>query len=232
MINLSADKTYQHRNLLIVLLVYLFGSPFLEAYPSMALSAHFLLSVTLFLAVFAVQRQQRYRSIATYLLIPVLIVYWLGIYDVIVFSRLGGYILLAIYFILLIISFTTQLVRSKGITLNEIFATLCLYLVIGMLWGALYALLEEVSPGSFSGTLLDTVDGSRLSVFNYFSLVTLTTLGYGDISPNTPGAGALCQLEAIVGQFFTAVVVAWLVGNFVSENRKERYQRHNKLPKD
>lgn len=56
------------------------------------------------------------------------------------------------------------------------------------------------------------------TTFNYFSLVTLTTLGYGDITPQTAGAGALCQMEAITGQFYTAVVVAWLVGNFV---RKE-----------
>ncbi|MCD6389525.1 MAG: two pore domain potassium channel family protein, partial [Desulfobulbaceae bacterium] len=48
---------------------------------------------------------------------------------------------------------------------------------------------------------------------------TLTTLGYGDITPQTLGAGALCQMEAIVGQFFTAVIVAWLVGNIITEKQ-------------
>jgi hypothetical protein len=50
-------------------------------------------------------------------------------------------------------------------------------------------------------------------------MVTLTTLGYGDITPQNPGAGALCQLEAIIGQFFTAVIVGWMVGNIVSEQQ-------------
>lgn len=67
--------------------------------------------------------------------------------------------------------------------------------------------------------MLDNVQDSPLHIFNYFSMVTLTTLGYGDITPQTAGAGALCQMEAIVGQFFTAVVVAWLVGSIITEKQ-------------
>ena len=67
---------------------------------------------------------------------------------------------------------------------------------------------------------------THLTTFNYFSMVTLTTLGYGDITPQTPAAGALCQMEAITGQFFTAVVVAWLVGNYVSD--RQRQHPHDK----
>ena len=100
-------------------------------------------------------------------------------------------------------------------------ATLCLYLVIGLFWGTLYTLLYELSPGAYAGALLEINTHSHLTTFNYFSMVTLTTLGYGDITPQTPGAASLCQLEAIMGQFFTAVVVAWLVGNFVSDRKKQ-----------
>ncbi|HFQ90519.1 MAG TPA: two pore domain potassium channel family protein, partial [Desulfobulbus sp.] len=57
----------------------------------------------------------------------------------------------------------------------------------------------------------------RLRHFQYFSFVTLTTLGYGDILPRTEGATALCQTEAIVGQFFMAVLVARLVGIRVAQ---------------
>jgi hypothetical protein len=101
-----------------------------------------------------------------------------------------------------------------------IHATLCLYLIIGLFWGSLYSLLYELDPDSFAGVLLEYDQDGLLTAFNYFSMVTLTTLGYGDITPQTPGAGALCQMEAIVGQFYTAVVVAWLVGNWVSERRR------------
>ncbi len=218
----QADKFYRFRNLLIILLIYLFGSPFIATYPPLAILAHFMLSVTLCFAVFAVSKQQNYRSFAMFLLLPILVLYWLGHYNVIEFSRPAAYFLLALFFILLIISFATQLARAEGITLNEIYATLCLYLIIGLFWGTLYALLNEISPGSYAGALLESGEDSLLNTFNYFSLVTLTTLGYGDITPQTPGAGALCQMEAIIGQFYTAVVVAWLVANFVADRQKSR----------
>lgn len=215
-------KPYKFGYLLIFLMVYLFASPFLVGYASLAIITHFLLSIVLFFAVFTVRKQHNYRSYAMVMLVPVLVLYWLSIYAELPFGKTGAYILLAIYFILLIISFTSHLIRIKKISLNEICATLCLYLIIGLFWGSLYALLNELSPGSYAGSLLENTETTYLNVFNYFSLVTLTTLGYGDITPQTPGAAALCQLEAIVGQFFTAVVVAWLVGNFVASRRSEQ----------
>ena len=209
------------RNLLFFLLLYIFGSPFLSPYPSLAVFAHASLSVALFFSVYAMQKQQNYRSFAIFLLLPLLILYWLGIYRIVSFSLLGAYILFAVYFGLLVFSFASQIVRSPGITLQILYATLCLYLVIGLFWGTLYTLLNELSPGAYAGALLENNADIHLTTFNYFSLVTLTTLGYGDITPQTPGAGALCQLEAITGQFYTAVVVAWLVGNFVRDRQKQ-----------
>lgn len=207
--------------LLFLLLLYLVGSPFLDPYPSVAIFVHLSLSVTLFVAVYTVQKHHQQRSVAMILLAALLVLYWLGIYDVIRFSQLGSYLLLVVYFALLIYSYTMQLARFQKVTLNVLYATLCLYLILGLFWGSLYTLLYELSPGAYSGVLLDTVQDSPLHVFNYFSMVTLTTLGYGDITPQTPGAGALCQMEAIVGQFFTAVIVAWLVANIVTEKQEE-----------
>ncbi len=94
-----------------------------------------------------------------------------------------------------------------------------LYLILGLLWGTIYALTEAFMPGSFSGELISTTGpvAARLHYFIYFSYITLTTLGYGDILPQTKGATALCQVEAIVGQFLIAVLVARLVGIQVSQ---------------
>jgi hypothetical protein len=79
--------------------------------------------------------------------------------------------------------------------------------------------LEWWAPDSFAGGLLD--QASRLddkrNYLNYFSFVTLSTLGYGDITPQTHRAAALCQAEAILGQFFTVVLVARLVGLQVAQ---------------
>ncbi len=212
---------YGFRNLLFFLLLYIFGSPFLAPYESLTLLAHAMLSIVMLMAVLAVRKQQNERSIAMALLLPLLTLYWLGIYDVISFSRHASYLLFSIYYGLLVYSFVFQIAHSSKVTANVLSAALCLYLIIGLFWGTLYTFLYDLIPGAYSGALLDNMKVHSLHIFNYFSFVTLTTLGYGDITPQIPGAASLCQLEAIVGQFFTAVVVAWLVGNFVSDKQKD-----------
>lgn len=218
----TAGKNYGFRGLLFFLLLYIIVSPFLLPYPSLIVLIHGSLSVTLLMSVWAVQKQQNHRSFAMGLLLPVLLLYWLGIYDVIPFGRIGSYTCFALYFGLLVHSFSLQILKSPRITIDVIFATLCLYIIIGMFWAALYALLYEIDPGAYSGSLLENgADSSLLTTFIYFSMVTLTTLGYGDITPQTPGAGALCQAQAIIGQFYITVVVAWLVGNFVTDKKQK-----------
>ena len=215
------------RNLLFFLLIYVVGSPFLAPYPSLKILAHASLSVALFVAVYAVQKQQKQRSFAMVLLLPLLILYWLGIYDIVPFSQLASYLLFAIYFGLLVYSFSLQIAHSRRVTTNVLYGTFCLYLIIGLFWGSLYMLLHKLSPGAYSGTLLDKMPDNSFHIFNYFSMVTLTSLGYGDITPQTLGAASLCQFEAIVGQFFTAVLVGWLVGMYLSERQEERAKSVN-----
>ncbi len=207
------------RNLLFFLILYIVGSPFLEPYPSLAVLAHISLTMALFAAAYAVHKQQHERSIALALLLPLLTLYWLGIYDIIPFSELGANLLFVIYYGLLMYAFVTQIIRADRVTAKILYATFCTYILLGLFWGSLYSLLNGLTPGAFSGALLENIQTHSTHTFNYFSFVTLTTLGYGDITPQTAGAAALCQMEAIVGQFFTAVIVAWLVGMFISDKR-------------
>ena len=206
------------RNLLVVLIAYTFCSPFLIPYASLSVLAHATLTVSLFLAIYTVQKSQRLRPVVKWVLFPLLVLYWLGIYEVVDFSLHGAYLLFVVYYGLLIYSYGLQILRSKRVTKNVLFAAFCLYLMIGLFWGTLYGLLNIISPGSYAGTLLDNASRAGIHVFNYFSIITLTTLGYGDITPQTPGAASICQMEAIVGQFFTAVLVAWLVSKYMTDN--------------
>jgi len=215
------------RNLLLFLLIYIFGSPFLSPYPSLAVLAHLSLSVAIFFAIYTVQKRQQQRTVAISLLLPLLVLYWLGIYDIIDFSRQGSYLFFVIYFGLLIYSYILQISRTSKVTRNVLYATFCLYLIIGLFWGMLYALLNEMTPGAYAGALLENAQGHPVHIFTYFSMVTLTTLGFGDITPQTAGAASLCQMEAIVGQFFTAILAAWLVGMYVSERQNMKIR--NKL---
>ena len=217
----SRKERGNFKGLLFFLLLYIVGSPFLDPFPSLAVLAHISLSMVLFAAVYAVNKQKNQRSVAIALLLPLMALYWLGIYDVVSFSRLGANLLFTVFYGLLVYSFIVQITNAKRVSTNILFATFSLYLVIGLFWGALYTLLNEIIPGSYGGVLLENTK-TAFHVFNYFSFVTLTTLGYGDITPLTAGASSLCQMEAIVGQFYTAVVVAWLVGMHVSRKYDEK----------
>ena len=152
-------------------------------------------------------------AIAITLLTLTLTLHWLGSFGIIRYHGPLIYFFMAMYYATLIHSFVVGILRARQVTSNLICAALCLYLFIGLLWGSIFAFVESLFPGSFSGALLNNAASPEEFVhsFVYFSYITLTTLGYGDILPQTQGATALCQAEAILGQFFVAVLVARLV---------------------
>ena len=102
------------------------------------------------------------------------------------------------------------------IDMNKIVGSITIYLLTGIIWALLYGLIEVLIEGSFSGNLLN-LGGSRFWDLIYFSFVTLTTLGYGDILPMNTYARTLAYIEAIVGQFYIAILVASLVGAHLSD---------------
>jgi voltage-gated potassium channel Kch len=88
---------------------------------------------------------------------------------------------------------------------------MAIFLLLGLIWATLYLIVLEFSPTAFNGIVArGWVENFPLA--SYFSYVTLTTLGYGDISPAEPVSRVLVYLEAITGAFYMAVVVASLVG--------------------
>jgi hypothetical protein len=93
-----------------------------------------------------------------------------------------------------------------------------LYLLAALMWAFVYTVIELVDPASFNIDLSRPQD--YLLEFQYFSFVTITTLGYGDITPVTEVAKAITALEAVVGQLYLVVAVAWLVGMYVSKKSK------------
>ena len=109
-----------------------------------------------------------------------------------------------------------QVFRADRIDLNTVVGAVCVYLLLGVIWTILYRFLGDVAPGSLSG--LDQYEGEELYWrYLYFSFVTLTTLGYGDISPVNAYRETLAILEAVVGQMYLTVLVAGLVGAYLSD---------------
>ena len=112
-----------------------------------------------------------------------------------------------------------QIALDSKVSTNRIIGAICVYLMLGVIWALMYSLLEAAVPGSFSGIVEHPVTGAWDPDWAYFSFVTLTTLGYGDLLPLTFSARALAYFEAIVGQFYLAILVAGLVGAYLSETQ-------------
>jgi len=104
------------------------------------------------------------------------------------------------------------IIKSETVTREVIYAAMVIYLLVAQLWALVYTFLDLIDPASFN-----LPQGqSDFLLFEYYSFVTLTTLGYGDITPLTKVAKAFSVLEAVVGQLYLVVVVAWFVGMRVS----------------
>lgn len=101
----------------------------------------------------------------------------------------------------------TQTLRGGPITFHRIQGAVGAYLLLGVLWAHVYALVASLRPGAFSGAL--GAGGAR--AFYYFSFVTLTTVGYGDVLPVHPAARSLAMLEAVTGPLYLAILIARLV---------------------
>jgi hypothetical protein len=109
--------------------------------------------------------------------------------------------------------------RGKALTTDGLFATIAVYLIIAMFFSMLYMLLIEWNPASFSLQVEGMPPQLLQSNLLYFSLITLATVGYGDILPVSETARTLAVIEATVGQFYVAVIVAVFVGMYATQRR-------------
>jgi hypothetical protein len=122
-------------------------------------------------------------------------------------------IVLALYVPVLIVR--DVVLRHPTISLQTVWAALCLYLLLGLAFSALHLMIERAAPGSYSREL-DQVTAV------YFSYVTMTTVGFGDITPVRGPAQAVTLLHAVIGQLYLVSIVAAVVGNLGRQREPRR----------
>ncbi len=121
-------------------------------------------------------------------------------------------------------------VLSAGpVTINRLIGSVCVYMMVAVIFALLNVLTNWLLPGSYDNLRATTLP-EQLPEFLYFSFVTITTLGYGDISPVGSLARMLAILEAIFGMFYIAILVASLVGMQVSYRGSAVQDRHQATP--
>jgi hypothetical protein len=174
-------------------------------------------SVLLVLAIRIVGRRLRVATVA--LVVPTLISHWIDHVSDSSVHRIVGLGLATVFLVFLTLIIMFAVFRDETVTFDTIFGAVCAYLLLGVTWGAAYALLVVISPDSLSvspGLAHASGWGEPISAFTpvlqYYSFTTLATLGYGDVSPLSPGARGLSVMEGLAGQLYLAVLVARLVG--------------------
>lgn len=124
----------------------------------------------------------------------------------------------------LIVSIFSDILRRRNVTFDAVLGAGCVYVLLGLAFGSAYTLLELLVPGSFSFPHLpetfDAVHDNSLieTSLVYFSLVTMTTLGFGDIVPSAPPARSMTVLESMIGQLYLTIIIARLVGMEIAKN--------------
>ena len=204
--------------LLVLILLTIVLTPFLDQFIETRVLMDIFLTTIFFAIIFAIRSKRTHGIIGSILVLPLIVSTW-SIYfiespHIGLLTRIFG----ALFFAYAVIIILQIVVRSTEVTQETIFAAIVAYLLIALMWAFLYMTMELVIPGSF--TRPEASIRAETMHFEYFSFVTITTLGYGDITPLTNRASALVLLEALVGQIYLVVLVAWLVGMHVSRKAK------------
>ena len=119
--------------------------------------------------------------------------------------------------------------RQREVAAESILAVVAVYMLLGLCWALAFSIVEHLQPGSFSNvceTRLGDV-GCRPALADfprlyYFSFVTLTTLGYGDVVPLTRTAEGVALMAAVTGQLFLAILIGRIVGMYIAQQSVRR----------
>ena len=163
--------------------------------------------------------EPRERRFAAVLLIPLLV---LAVGEYLVGARsfaliaVGYHLMVALFVGFAVAVLVRDIFRHRSIGFDDILGAFAGYILLGVAWGSLYAMVELLAPGSFSVNLdirWQLEDWHlRRALFNYFSFSTMSSLGYNDITPAAPITNTLTWIEVMTAQFYLAVVIAQIVG--------------------
>jgi len=205
---------YLTKSLFLLIIAY----PYVQGEMMGQILLSLLTTLVMIMSVVAVGDKKRYTVIALLLALP-----WFAIILLNFPLFKTDYTLLVrkeILFAFLLFAYTTfrifmHIIKSREVTAEILFASICVYILIGLTWGTLYVIIEIFYPGSLIDSNKQILyDGED---FLFFSFTTLTTVGYGNIEVVSDQARSLASLEAIIGQLYLTIMVARLVGLHISK---------------
>lgn len=196
--------------LLIALILLFATAPFIEDLPKGDLIEACVLTLVMLSAVLAVGGRRRVLITALALLLPALTGKWLDRLHPGLVSPAFFLVATVLYFGFIVAHLLRFILTAPKVDVNVLSAGLAGFIMVGLLWSPAYLAVARVNPAAFS---LPASAGGTLDGFSafYFSFMTLTTVGYGDITPLSRAARVLALTEAITGMFYIAVLISRLV---------------------
>jgi len=207
-------------NLLLALLLVLLAYPFFTGKSLAGRVFAVFFTWVLISAVYAVSRDnKRNFLISLVMFAPTALFLWADQFVDNRFVDILGFMFMIAFTFFTVFCILSYILKEKKVTGNILAGAASIYLLLGISWSLLYAFLEFLKPGSFiiSKHIIKDMTEMGWSTFNYYSFVTLTTLGYGDITPATMHAQSLAILEAAAGVLFTALLISRLVGMYLHQ---------------
>ncbi len=202
--------------LLLLILAMLIIVPLADEFVRLRMLMDIFWSAIFIAVIYAVSQKKHHILVGVLLALPMLGSIWSRYFVQYSALEVVGGLCGAAFFIFAIIQILIFVYTQKEVTRDLIAGAAIVYLLMALAWSFIFGVVESLNPGSFSIPDIEGISTSRS--FLYYSFVTITTLGYGDITPVTSLARSLCILEAVIGQLYLVVQVAWLVGVHVSQS--------------
>ncbi len=206
--------------LLISLVVLLLITPLFEGVFTLTTLLDLSITIIFLASLYAIGKEEKRLRIALALLLPVITGMWVTYFVHVPYLSLVGDCCSIIFLAFTIIIILSRLFKEEEVTLDVIYSALVSFMLIALMWAFIFDILEGLSPGSFLVTEGQFED-SRIH-FIYYSFVTITTVGFGDILPVSLTARAFSIVEMVVGQIFLIVLIARLVGINITQSMEKK----------
>jgi voltage-gated potassium channel len=160
------------------------------------------------------------KNVARIIVVGLILITWLKpvgidsiIIEIIKTAAFAAFFIFVVYYLFRFIR------QAKDASMDVLITAINIYLLIGIVGASIASLLEKLYPDAYN--LPAHLNPDKMISFFYYSFITMSTVGYGDITPTIPETQALAYFLAITGQLYVAIIIAFIIGKFMAQTNKE-----------
>ena len=215
---LSSNLDFKgYKALLYALLFTFLAFPLLQNFTYISIVIGLVLVAVLFTAVRAVANDRKQVLITSIFGLASIAGYFGNLFGFGTWFEVVGMLGFGLFFMTVgLIIMANIMLHIKHVTAELIYGSINVYLLIGLSFAFIHSLVEFMQPGSIVGLDAISMGDASIMPYVYFSFVTMTTLGYGDLSPVTGPAATIVYIQAVFGQLYIAIMIARLMGLYIA----------------